>query len=107
MSRLVTIQRSPYADNLAEDGDEMTRRPYPFHIKEDGSIADQDFWKGTVSHLIGFQKKLDVQKIDLFWTEFLADPQQAVGMYAVISDDRGTWSVYENAIESVREWEGT
>lgn len=98
---IYSIQPSAFTDQMTDDGTELTKLPYPFHVNDDGTIGRQDFWQGDPAAVIGFQAKLDVQHVDLFWSDFLTDPQRAVGMYLVTRDRAGTWSTHENAIQSV------
>lgn len=90
MSRIFTLQPAPIVDGIAPDGSEMTRLPYPFHCDEDGAVDRQDFWRGDPLRVLGFQKRLDVQRVDLHWADFVkGDPQRAVNMYAVTQDYKG------------------
>jgi hypothetical protein len=99
--RAIRIQPEPFVDQLTEDGHECTKLPYAFVADETGAIAGQDFWQGIVARVIGFQKDLAVQHIDLFWREVLDDPQRAVGMYLVTSDSAGDWGVHDTAIRDM------
>jgi hypothetical protein len=95
MQKLITIQPGMNADMSL---------PYPFHVFEDGRIDRQDFWRGKVFRVIGFQKDFERMTIDLFWHEATADPERAIGMYVVTADDKGfkaTWSVHRSAISNV------
>jgi hypothetical protein len=95
--------------------------PYPYTIAPDGTVVGQDFWHGDPYALLGFQVKLEVQTVDLPTEQFLANPQQAVGMYPVFiggvvadadaneaedaedaddADDAGIW-VHTSAVESI------
>lgn len=79
--------------------------PYPFHVNDQGMVGRQDFWKGDPMRVVGFVADFRRQAIDLPWTEFVADPQRAVGMYAVLEDRGGAWSTYMPVIETVTERE--
>lgn len=81
-------------------GDDLTR-PYPFHILPDGKVDRQDFWKGTPVALIGFQNASDVQHVDVTVTEFLADPDVAVGKYPVFADADESWWNYADPITEI------
>lgn len=100
MKKLIRLQPSEFVDNI-RDGHEMTKLPYPFFVSEDGVIGSQDFWKGDPARVIGFQKDLAVQQIDLWWSDVVEDPQQAVGMYLVTSNAEGTWGTHSMAISDV------
>lgn len=99
--RIITIQPAEVTDQIIEDGTELTRLPYPFHIREDGAIDRQDFWKGEPLALIGFQDQIDVLRVDLGLAEFWRYPQTAVGKYAITLDMDGTMNTHLVAIESV------
>lgn len=101
--KTITIRFSPVMASIAEDGSELTKEPYPFHVTEGGHIGRQDFWKGRPQMLVGFQDLIDVLKVDLPWAEFWRYPQTAVGKYAVTADTDGTMNTCLVAIESVHE----
>jgi hypothetical protein len=96
-----TIQPAPHVDHITEDGTELTKLPYPYHTDQDGAIQRQDFWQGNPLRVVGFQKDLSVQQVDLWWKDALKDPQQAVGMYLVTQDKDGNCSSHNTAVESI------
>ena len=98
---VLTLQPAEVTDQLADDGTELTRLPYPFHVDSNGDVLRQDFWKGNPTRVIGFAARLDVHAIDLPWQDALGAPQRAVGMYAVTSDSKGGWATHTVAIETV------
>lgn len=100
MARIITLQPSSVVDRITEDGTELTRLPYPYHVTEDGDVLGQDFWRGEPEAVIGFQRDAAVQKVDLWWDEAVADPQRAVGMYPVLRE-HGNLSTLLIAIASV------
>lgn len=84
--------------------DVLKSLPYPYHISEDGAVERQDFWRGTPEVLIGFQKDVEVQTVDLWcsdWFEGGAD--EAVGMYPVFRDSDGTLWNDSLAVSKVHE----
>lgn len=99
--KIVTLQPASQVDFLTEDGQELTRKPYPFHVRPDGLVERQDVWQGSVFRVIGFLERLDGHKIDVTWNYARRDPQRVVGMYVVTADDRGSMSVHLSAIETV------
>ena len=99
--KVIRIQPEPFIDQLTEDGHELTKPPYAFVADETGIIAGQDFWQGTVTRVVGFQKDLYVQKIDLLWREAVESPQRAVGMYLVTSDSAGDWGVHDTPVRNM------
>lgn len=96
-----TIQPAPHVDHITDDGTELTKLPYPYHTDQDGNIQRQDFWKGDPLRVIGFQKDLAVQQIDLRWKDALEDIQQAVGMYLVTADKKDDYSSHNTAVASI------
>jgi hypothetical protein len=100
VARIITLQPSSVVDQITEDGTELTRLPYPYHVTEDGDVMGQDFWRGEPEAVIGFQRDATVQKVDLWWDDTVADPQQVVGMYPVLRE-RGNLSTLLIAVESV------
>lgn len=100
MPTTITLQPSAHVDNIV-DGHEMTRLPYPFHVDEDGTVQRQDFWRGDPAAVVGFQRDLSVQRIDVWWDEVVADPQRAVGLYVVTVTAAGQMGVHLAAIASV------
>jgi hypothetical protein len=77
--------------------------PYPFHIDEEGNVLRQDFWNGEPSRVIGFspieESRFHEDQIDV--TEFLKDPNTAIGMYPIMEHADGKWFTYKDKIESV------
>lgn len=75
--------------------------PFPYFIGEDGRIGRQDYWKGDPVVLLGFAARFDVEYVDVMFDEFWADPQSAVGKYAVLGDSAGSMSTHLSAISNV------
>lgn len=99
----ITLQPSPRVDDIADDGTEMTQRPYPFHVDADtGDVGRQDFWRGDPARVIGFTSRPERQQIDLWWEDAAEDPRRAVGMYAVTAGSDGRWLIHVLAISEVR-----
>lgn len=94
------IQPAAFTDQLRE-GQQLTKLPYPYYVKEDGSVERQDYWQGRVTRVIGFAGDLAVERIDLPWRRAVADPQKAVGMYLVTADSSGDWSTHQTAVDRV------
>jgi hypothetical protein len=101
MSRVLRVQPASYVDQII-DGQEFTKQPYPYFVEEDGSVQRQDFWQGSVARVIGFQRDLAVQTIDLLWAAAVkSDPECLTGLYLVTEDSDGRWSTHNTAVESV------
>lgn len=98
--RVVTLQPSSHVDGITEDGEEMTKRPYPFHVNVKGEIVGGAEKGGRVIGFVGDPARYE---IDLDWDEIYLAPQRAVGLYVVTSDTDGVWSTHTLAIESVRD----
>lgn len=88
--------------------------PYPFYVLEDGTVCEQDFWRGEPARLIGFAADPATQTIDLYRHQWVSgDRQGVVGMYPVMrAADRdypqvehGGMALYRGAITSVKQVE--
>lgn len=96
------IQPAERPDAMSSDGHVGYQLPWPVIANADGSVwGAHDHWCGKVTRVIGFQKDHAKQTLDLGWSGFLLDPQQAVGMYLVTSDKNGTWGVHDTAVSTV------
>jgi hypothetical protein len=81
---VITIQPANSADGTYDVHEPL---PYPFHVDAvTGDVGRQDFWKGAPFRVLGFQKDAAVQQVDLWWEQAAADPDQIVGMFAVMLD---------------------
>lgn len=98
---MTKLQPSAFTDQLTEDGHQLTKLPYPFFVNEDGSVRRQDVWAGQVVRVVGFQRDLAVQQIDLWWKQAVQEPERAVGMYLVTADSKGDLGSHSTAISSV------
>lgn len=91
--RVYSIQQSEGPDG---------RLPYPFHIDEHGLVGRQDFWNGEPWTLIGFEDpNADRRSIVLAREAWMADPNQAVGLWPVFQDHHRTWSTYPTPVTDV------
>lgn len=99
MTQVVVIQPAPFVDNVV-NGHEFYKKPYPLSVDADGYVQFQDFWQGLYFKAIGFQRDLDVQKIDVWWGDAFSSPESIIGLYLVTSDDDGNWEVIPHGIES-------
>lgn len=100
---IITLQPAPNVDHITDDGTELTRLPYPFHVRaDDGGIERQDFWQGSVARVVGFVADLNRQEVDLWWRDAAKDPQRAVGMYVITQDDKGDMATQMTAISTVK-----
>jgi len=107
----VTITLQPFDRIDGVVGDTVTtKRPYPFHVTEDGLInlgPNGAFWnRQGVVRAVGMQRDLDVMTIDVPWADVVADPQAAVGKYLVTADADGRFSSHTIAIGEVRVSDG-
>lgn len=105
---MIKIQFAPRTDNLLEDGQELTQRPYPFYIYDSGIITGIHADTGVAVRAMGFAEDLAVQHIDLWWDDWMEDVQRVaddlhrvVGLYLVTQDRQGMIGVHTTAIESV------
>jgi hypothetical protein len=97
---IVAFQRNANIDGILEDGTTRGSLPYPFYGDEDGMIQNQDLWQGEAYKIIGFQKDLAVQRIDLHYRDAFKNPDATVNMYMIVSNAQGKWSVYETAVKT-------
>lgn len=95
----IRIQPAQYVDQIV-DGHEMTKLPYPLVADEEGNVEHQELWRGDPAKVIGFQKDLAIQQVDLWWADVVADPKKAVGTYMITSDDQGGWGTHMTAVMS-------
>jgi hypothetical protein len=96
--KIITVQPSAVTDHITGDGHELQQLPYPFHIREDGQL-DGSFWATQADAAVGFQAKLGVPTIDLWWRDAVAEPERAVGMYLVTRKGEH-WATWEIAIQA-------
>lgn len=76
--------------------------PYPIHIDlETGEVQQQSFWRGSLTRVLGFQADPEVQRVDLWFEDFAADPSKAEGMLIVGRGDKGGIAQYATPIRSV------
>lgn len=94
----VVLQPADVTDGLI-DGEELTKRPYPFFVHKRGGI----FNHSAAVKAIGFVGDPNRQEVDLWWPDFIRDGdlQKAVGMYLITADRQGRWSTQVVAIEKV------
>ncbi len=95
------IQPEPFTDHLTDDGVQLTKLPYPFYVDGFGNVGRQDIWQGRVTRVIGFQRDLARQQIDLSWRDAVKDPAAAVGMYLVTSDAKGDYGTHQTAVRTL------
>lgn len=95
---IIKLQPAAYIDNIYEGGYVGTKLPYPFFVNEDGNVGRQDFWRGAIVRVIGFQRDLAKMQIDVRWVEAIDDLSKVIGMYLVTSDENATYGVHQTAI---------
>lgn len=100
MPKVFTFQPSDRTDRITPDGQELTQRPYPIAVTDDGTVVSIHS-----GELLGFADDLAVERINHRWADIRNEPQGAVGKYAVIRDASGVVSVHLNAIMTVTERE--
>lgn len=99
----ITINFAPHTDKITDDGTELTQVPYPFHVNLDGTVQRQDLWNGNPHRVIGFVQRLDLQQVDLWWSDFVKRPQSVTGMYLITAsrNEGEPWGTHLGAITSV------
>lgn len=70
--------------------DVMEPLPYPYHIDDTGVVLRQDFWRGTPSCLVGFQKYKTIQRVDVWFKDWFSEDVDVLGMYPVFLDAAGS-----------------
>lgn len=100
MPKVFTFQPSDRTDRITPDGQELTQRPYPIAVTDDGTVVSIHGGR-----LLGFADDLAVERVDHWWDDVRDDPQGAVGKYAVIRAASGVVSVHLNAIMTVTDRE--
>jgi hypothetical protein len=107
--KLIQIQPEPVIDNIwgLREGKIAfgERVPYPFAVKENGEVDGQDFWRGDPAAVLGFQNDEEVQRIDVWWSDVVSDPELAVGKFPVMIEESGNIYTYTVKIESVQVFE--
>jgi hypothetical protein len=98
---MIVLQPASRVDNLTSDGTELCQRPFPFLVDGLGLVQRQDFWSAVgVYRVVGFQRDLAVQRLDVSWFEVNHVLVKAVGLYVVTADAKGNYGVHDTAIES-------
>lgn len=96
--RTFRLQPSEYTDNLTDDGQELTRLPYPIYVSEDGWIQRPT---GEEDRVIGFTTDPNVYDIPVDWKDAVRDIGSVVGLYIVVADSAsGRWSTLVSAIKT-------
>lgn len=75
--------------------------PYPFFIDENRKVGRQDFWKGKPLKLIGFSKKSEAGKIDVYFRDFWEKPKVAIKKYPILEWKDKSWHTYTDPIEHI------
>lgn len=90
---------------IQPETDENLKQPYPYYIFEDGSVGRQDAWRGDPAALLGFQKSLEVQHVDLLREDWWGNPREAVGMYPVFVSTGGRMWALKLPVVKVAEFD--
>ncbi len=67
------------------------QRPYPYHIKPNGLVERQDFWKGNPYRLLGFSLRPVAGSIDITRKEFFEKPESILSMFPVFASKDKEW----------------
>lgn len=98
MSKNISLQP---ANTPTGEYDVSKPLPYPFHIDaETGEVGRQDFWRGDPLRLLGFQNDADIQRVDVHFPDFAADPDVAVGKFPVFVRADGSIYSMTNPVKS-------
>jgi hypothetical protein len=95
---MIIFHLTSYTDQLADDGTEFTKRPYPYGVDAEGKIVGRH----DEVRAIGFQNDPAHQRIDMdWWTYVHGEPDAAVGRYLITADTTGRYATNVCAIERV------
>lgn len=76
-------------------------RPKPYYILPTAQVSRQDVWRGNPNSLLGFQRSLAQEHVDLTFDAWWRDRQSAVGLYPVfVYRDTGI-TVHKTTVERV------
>lgn len=91
---MTTVRTIQPANTPTGDHDPSAPLPCSYDIDDKGRVLDQDHWDGVPVHLLGFQRDIDVQQIDLSAKEWIASRDPAPeGWYPVFIDaDGAIWN---------------
>jgi|1185.fasta_scaffold175097_2 hypothetical protein len=97
--RTYKIQPAAFTDQVTDDGQQLTKKPYPIVVRENGEII------GSPLHVavIGFVRDLARQEVDMPWSGVLVAGRPiypVVGSYVIVQDRKGRWSTLSTAVES-------
>lgn len=110
MDTFISFQPAQFCDKITEDGHKLYKTPYPLAYTLGGKIVDDtDFWQGRNDELVGFALSLEVQTVDLFFSdlveEFASNPlvfDRVHGMFMVIRDRQKKLAACTNPVQSYR-----
>lgn len=100
--KTITLQPAPRVDSISDDGTELTQLPYPFHVRENGQILRQDFWKGNPLWVVGFVADLNRREVDIMWHVAIKNPDRMVGMYIVTMNADDGVASHISAVDTVK-----
>lgn len=98
MHTYLHMQEAPITDNITADGHVGSRLPWPVIADEDGIVAVPS--SRLMHRVVGFQRDLALQQVDVFWSEAYADPSKVVGMYMVSENHSGKYQCGLSAVDS-------
>jgi len=76
--------------------------PYPYYIDpETFEVGRQDIWRGSPYRLLGFNDTRETGNIELEVTEWIENPESAVGMFPVFENRKGGIFTYQLPVMSV------
>ena len=90
------IQPASIPDHLTEDGQLLSKRPYPLTVDESGEILNDSI---QFVKVIGFVADLAKQQVDLWFADLTeADWPRIPGMYVIAVDPAGRWATLATAV---------
>lgn len=88
MPKYVHIQQAPIIDSITDEGHVGAKTPWPVVADEEGTVYTPS--SKLMKRVLGFQKDIARQHVDLWWAEAFAHPEKALHMYLVFIDTDGT-----------------
>lgn len=96
------MQEGGIIDGMSEDFTVRSRLPWPVTCSLDGTVTVPS--SALMRRVVGFQRDLAVQQVDVWLKDAFADPSQVIGMYIVTEDLNGGYQHGMTAVSSAEIW---
>lgn len=95
---MIKLQPASFTDSITDDGQELTRLPYPV-VADDVSGQVQN--NPLISRVVGFVGDVKRQEVDLWWQDArTGDLSELVGKYVVVQMADGGLSTLATDVQS-------